>query len=63
MPYLVAETLAYYHADLVSFEPKSLKNNNIKFTESNYEHEDIINILVLLPVVMGMMNAKEFCTG
>jgi hypothetical protein len=36
----------YYHADLVSLEPKSLKNRDLEFIESNYEHEDIVNDLV-----------------
>jgi hypothetical protein len=45
-PYLVADTLVYYHIDLKSYEPQEMKNADLKFKRLKPDHIPALDILV-----------------
>lgn len=46
MPYFIADTLAYYHYDLMTNPLKELGNQDLEFEKASFEHHEIINKLV-----------------
>jgi RimJ/RimL family protein N-acetyltransferase len=45
MPYIIADTLAYYHLDLTQ-ELKPLKNQDLEFELAGHAHHEVINKIV-----------------
>jgi len=46
IPYLIADTLVYYHVDLKTYEPGELRNRDLEFIEFYPEHFEIMDKLV-----------------
>ena len=46
LPFLVADSLVYYHVDLTRIKPKEPCNKDLEFIEYQHEHNDIVDNLV-----------------
>lgn len=46
MPYFIADTLAYYHFDLMKNPIRELENKDLTFELASFQHHEIINQLV-----------------
>ena len=46
IPYIVADTLIYYHLDLINYIPNNLKNQDLTFIKGKPENEGTLNRLI-----------------